>query len=142
MPVSILLAEDHLIFRQDVRLLLESHPDLQIVGEATNGREAIALAEGLCPDIIVLDLVLPGMNGLEVLNRLRRQAPKVRVVILSMYAEEAYVRNALDHGASGYVLKEDAFSHLVPALREAIVGRRYLSPLLQQQLERQDSPSP
>lgn len=137
MPISILLAEDHLLFRQDVRLLLESHPDLQIVGEASSGREAMALAQSLSPDIIVLDLVLPGLSGLEVLNRLRQQSPNVRIVVLSMHAEEVYVRNALQHGVSGYILKEDTFSHLVPALREAAAGRQYLSPMLRQWIERQ-----
>ncbi len=142
MPISILLAEDHLIFRQDVRLLLESYPDLQIIGEATNGRDAVALAESLRPDIIVLDLVLPGMSGLEVLDRLCQRGPSVRIVILSMHAEDVYVRNALDHGVNGYVLKEDAFVHLVPALRAAALGRRYLSPLLEQQLRQSEGGGP
>jgi DNA-binding NarL/FixJ family response regulator len=138
MSTSILLAEDHPLFRQDVRTLLEAHPDLQILGEASSGREAMVLAERLRPDIIVLDLVLPGFGGLEVLNRLRRLLPNTRIVILSMHAEEVYVRNALYHGISGYILKEDTFTHLVPALREAIAGRQYLSPLLRQQIDQQD----
>ncbi len=142
MPISVLLAEDHLLFRQDVRTLLEAHADLQIVGEATSGREAMTLAERLQPDVIVLDLVLPGLSGLEILNRLRGQQPKTHIVILSMHAEEVYVRNALYHGVSGYVLKEDAFSHLVPALREAVAGRQYLSPLLRRQLDQEDKLAP
>ncbi len=138
MSISVLLAEDHVLFRQDVRTLLQAHPDLQIVGEATNGREAMALAEQLNPDVMVLDLVLPGLSGLEVLNRLHRQQPGMRIVVLSMHAEEVYVRNALYHGVSGYVLKEDAFHHLVPALREAVAGRQYLSPLLQRQVDEEN----
>ena len=129
-PISILLAEDHLLFRQDIRRLLEAQSDVRIVGEVATGREAITSALRLCPNIVVLDLMMPGLGGIEVLNRLQQQCPEMRIVILSMHAEEVYVNTALLHGASGYVVKEDAFSHLVPAVRAVVAGRQYLSPQL------------
>ncbi len=130
MSVSILLADDHTILRQGLRALLSAEPDFNIVGEASDGLEAIKLAERLKPDVLVLDLMMPGLNGLEVTRQIRQRFPKTRVVILSMHAKEAYVLEALKNGANAYVLKDSQAMELVRAVREVITGRRYLSPPL------------
>ena len=127
---TILLADDHRIVRQGLRALLEAEPDFSLVGETGDGLEAIQLAERLQPDVIVLDLMMPGINGLEATRQISDNCPQTRVVILSMHADEAYVLEALRNGASGYVLKDSSADDLVRAVREVEAGRRYLSPPL------------
>src|SRR5690606_39211126 len=102
MPINILLVDDHLVVRQGLRKLLESEPDLVVVAETGDGLEVVALAERFQPDVVVLDLMLPGLGGLEVAHRLRLQAPATRVVVLSMYGDAAYVAQALEAGARAY----------------------------------------
>ncbi len=102
---TILLAEDHHVVRQAFKVLLEEDPDWLVVGEAANGLDAVALAEQLQPDILLVDLMMPGINGLEVTRQVSRLSPKTRVVVLSMHSDEAYVLEALRNGAVGYVLK-------------------------------------
>ena len=125
-----MLAEDHNVVRQALKMLLEAEPDFVIVGEASDGLEAIALVEQLRPDILVVDVMMPGVNGLEVTRQVSNRLPETRIVILSMHSDEAYVLEALRNGASGYVLKDSSASDLVQALREVSDGRRYLSPPL------------
>jgi len=127
---TILLADDHRIVRQGLRALLEAEADFSLVGETGDGLEAIKLAERLQPDVIVLDLMMPGINGLEATRQISDNCPQTRVVILSMHADEAYVLEALRNGASGYVLKDSSADDLVRAVREVEAGRRYLSPPL------------
>jgi DNA-binding NarL/FixJ family response regulator len=126
--VKIVLAEDHQVVRQGLRALLEAEPGFQVVGESGDGLETVALVEKLKPDVVVLDMVLPGLHGLEVARQVAKRTPATRVVVLSMYADEAYVLRALRQGAAAYVLKECDASELVRAVREAAAGRRYLSP--------------
>lgn len=134
--ISIVLAEDHQIVRQSLRALLETEPDLHVVGETGDGLEAIQLTEELRPEILVLDLMLPGVNGLEVTRQVRQRSTDTQVVILSMHANEAYVLDALHAGATAYVLKESASHEFIHAIREAAAGRRYLgSPLSEQAIE-------
>jgi DNA-binding NarL/FixJ family response regulator len=121
------LADDHHVVRQGLRSLLETEPDLQVVGEASDGLEAIQLVESLHPDILVLDLMMRGMNGLEVAREVSKRSSSTRIVILSMYDNEAYVLGALRAGAKAYVLKESSSAELVQAIREAVIGHRYLS---------------
>ena len=128
MPVSILLVDDHPIVRQGLTTLLNSEPDLEIVGEAEDGPAALRLLEELQPQVMILDLMLPGLSGLEVARRASRRAPNTRIVILSMHAHEAYVAEALAAGATAYVTKGAAGAELVQAVRAAAEGRRYLSP--------------
>jgi DNA-binding NarL/FixJ family response regulator len=128
MTVSILLADDHQVVRLGLRALLEAEPDFKIVGEASDGLEAKALVERLQPDILVLDLMMPGLNGMEVTRQARQLSPKTRVIILSMQANEAYVLEVLRNGASGYVLKQSNMAELVQAIRQVLEGRDYLSP--------------
>jgi len=127
---DILLADDHHLVRQGLKALLEGEPHFRLVGEAGDGIEAVRLAERLRPDVLITDVVMPGLNGLEVTRQVTRVVPKTRIVILSMYANDAYVFEALRNGASGYVLKESQASDLVKAIREVAAGRRYLSPPL------------
>jgi DNA-binding NarL/FixJ family response regulator len=127
---TIVLADDHNVVRQGLRALLETEPDFRIVGEVGDGPEAVHLVERLQPDVLVLDLMLPGLSGLEVTRLVRQGSPKTRVLILSMYADEAYVLRALKNGAAGYVLKDSSAADLVQGVREVASGRRYLSPPL------------
>ena len=124
------VADDHYIVRQGLRTLLEAQADFQVVGEAADGLEVIQVIERLQPDMLVLDLMMPGLNGLDVLRRVDAVSPETRVVIFSMHANERYVLEALKHGASGYVLKEASADELVRAVREIAAGRHYLSPPL------------
>jgi two-component system response regulator NreC len=127
---TIILAEDHHIVRQGLRALLEAEPDIQIVGEAANGLEAAQLAESRQPDVMIVDLMMPGLNGLEVTRQVAQRSPHTQVIILSAFENEAYVTEALGSGAAGYVLKRSSAADLVRAVREVVAGRRYLSPSL------------
>ncbi len=128
--ITILLAEDHQMVRQGFRALLAGEKDFTIVGETGDGLEALRLTEHLKPRVLVLDLMLPGLNGLEVTRQLSKRETQTKIVILSMHANEAYVLAALRNGAAGYVLKDSSASDLVRAVREVLGGRRYLSPPL------------
>jgi two-component system response regulator NreC len=133
---TIVLAEDHRIVRQGLRALLEAEADFSLVGEAGDGLEAVRLTEQLQPDVVVLDLMMPGINGLEATRQIRNCCPKTHVVILSMHADESYVLEALRNGASGYVLKDSSADDLARAVREVVAGRRYLSaPLSERAIE-------
>lgn len=127
---TIVLADDHQVVRQGLKALLEAEPDFKVVGEAGDGLQAIKRVELLSPRILVLDLMMPGLNGLDVTPQIKKCSPHTQVVILSMYSNEAYVLEALGNGASAYVLKDSSSDDLVHAVREAAAGRRYLSPPL------------
>jgi two-component system response regulator NreC len=127
---TLLLADDHAVVRLGLRHLLEGEPDLDVVGEAGTGLEVLAEVERLHPDVLVLDLMMPGLGGLEVLRQVRKRHPRMRVVILSMHATEAYVFEALRDGAAAYVLKGGDSSEVKDAVRAVIAGHRYLSPPL------------
>lgn len=128
--ISVLLADDHHVVRQGLRTLLESVPEFSVVGEAGDGLEVADLIKCLEPDVLLLDLMMPGLNGLEVARRVSKASPQTGIVILSMYGNEAYVLEALRNGAAGYVLKNSNTADLIHAVREVAVGRRYLSPPL------------
>jgi DNA-binding NarL/FixJ family response regulator len=130
--ITIVLADDHHVVRQGLRALLQAEPDFSIVGEAADGREALTLIEGLKPKVLIVDVMMPGLNGLEVTRQVHQLSAKTRVVVLSMYANEAYVMEALRNGASAYVLKESKAWDLLHAVREVAAGRHYLSPPLSQ----------
>ena len=127
---KIVLADDHQVVRLGLRTLLESAPGFQVVGEAGDGLEAIRLAEQLSPDVVILDLLMPRLNGIEAARQIHARFPHMRIVILSMFDSEAYVVEALSTGASAYVLKGSTTEELVAAVREALAGKRYLSPSL------------
>jgi DNA-binding NarL/FixJ family response regulator len=128
--MTIVLADDHHVMRQGLRLLLDAEPDLSVVGEAGDGLEALQLVEHFRPDVLVIDLMMPGLGGIEVTRQAGRRSQGTCVVILSMHANEAYVSEALRAGAMAYVLKESTSGELVRAVRQAIAGCRYLSPPL------------
>jgi DNA-binding NarL/FixJ family response regulator len=130
MSVTIVLADDHQVVRQGLRMVLEAQEHFQVVAEAGNGLDAIALVERFNPCVLIVDVMMPGLNGLEVTRQVRQRASRTRVIVLSMYSNEAYVLEALRHGASGYVLKDAPADDLVHAVHEVVAGRRYLSPPL------------
>jgi DNA-binding NarL/FixJ family response regulator len=126
--IRVLLADDHALVRQGFRLILSSQPDIEIVGEAGNGRETVELAEKLRPDVVVMDVAMPEMNGIEATRRLATLAPRTRVLALSMYKDSLYVREILRAGARGYLLKDAFDRDLVAAVRAVAAGEGYLSP--------------
>ncbi len=128
--ITVVLADDHQVVRNGLRALLEAEADLSVVGEAADGLETLALVERVKPTVLVADLAMPGLNGLDVTREARRRSPQTRTVILSMYANEAYVLEAINNGAYGYVVKDASAADFLRAVREAAAGRRYLSPPL------------
>ena len=127
---TIVLADDHPIVRQGLRGLLEADPDLVVVGEATDGDQAIDLVDRFAPKLLVVDLKMPGLDGLAVTREVRRRSPGTRVLVLSMHANQAYVTQALSAGAAGYVTKETDIANLVQAVHEVASGGHYLSPTI------------
>ncbi len=132
--ITIVLADDHHVVRQGLRALLETEADLRVVGEAGDGIATAQLVENLKPNILVLDLMMTGMNGLEVTRQVSKRSPKTTVVILSMHSNEGYVLEALRAGAKAYILKESSADELVRAIREVTAGRRYLGPPLSERV--------
>jgi DNA-binding NarL/FixJ family response regulator len=130
MSVKIILADDHRIVREGFRALLSAEKDFQIVAETGDGREAMRLVEQFKPDVLLLDLMMPSLGGLEVTRQLVDEGTSTRIIVLSMHSNEAYVSQALKCGAIGYVLKDATSTELIRAVREAVAGRRYLSPPL------------
>jgi DNA-binding NarL/FixJ family response regulator len=127
---TIVLADDHQVVRQGLKALLDAEKDFRVVGEAGDGLQAIRRVELTSPGVLVLDLMMPGLNGLDVIPQVKKCSPHTQIVVLSMYSNEAYVLEALSSGASAYVLKDSSSGELVHAVREAAAGRRYLSPPL------------
>jgi len=130
--ITILLADDHAVVRHGLRMLLEAESDFQIIGETGDGLEAVQMAENLQPNILVLDIMMNGINGIEVARQVSKCSPKTNIIILSMHGNGGYVVQALQAGAKAYVLKESTADELVRAIREVMAGRRYLSPPLSQ----------
>lgn len=128
--ITVLLVEDHQIVRQGLRSLLNTAPGFRLVGDTGDGLTALQMIEQRRPDVLVLDLMLPGLNGLEVARQSRKNWPQTRIVVLSMHANEAYVAEAFRVGVAAYVLKSASSTELVSAIRAALDGRRYLSPPL------------
>jgi DNA-binding NarL/FixJ family response regulator len=128
--ISVLVCDDHALVRAGLRRLLELEPDLAVVGEAADAEEAIARTARLRPDVLLLDVVLPGRSGIDVLPELLRASPGTQILVLSMQDDPAYVRQAFAAGANGYLLKEAADGELVQAIHEVACGRRYVHPLL------------
>ena len=126
--IRILLADDHALVRQGFRMILEAQPDMEIVGQAGNGREAVELAEKLRPDVVVMDVAMPELNGTEATRRLAASTPRTRVLALSMHKDSVYVREILRAGARGYLLKDSGDTDLVAAVRAVAKGEGYISP--------------
>ncbi len=127
MPVTVMLADDHAVVRDGLRALLEGGHDLQVIGVAGNGREAVAEAQRLRPDVVIMDIAMPELDGVEATRRIVERCPETRVLILSMYLSAEHIHRALQAGAQGYVLKESAGEEVVEAIRALRAGKRYLS---------------
>jgi DNA-binding NarL/FixJ family response regulator len=129
-PLRILLADDHTVVRQGLRKVLEARPDWEVVAEAGDGREAVRQAEELRPDVAILDVAMPTLNGIEATRQIARRAPNTRILVLSMYSDEAYVTQILRAGASGYLLKDSADVDLVQAVGAVADGKSFFSPAI------------
>ena len=134
MAVTVLLADDHPIVRQGLRHLLEAEPDIKILGEASDGLQAVQLSETFKPNVLIVDLMMHGLNSLEVVRQVKDRSPATFSIVLSMQSADVYVVEALNQGTAGYVLKETGPSELVNAVPQVISGKRYLSPRLSERL--------
>jgi two-component system, NarL family, response regulator NreC len=126
--IRVLLADDHQLMRSGVRLMLERENDLSVVGEASDGREAVALAGSLKPDVVVMDIGMPNLNGTEAAHQMIQERPELAVVMLSMHSDESYVLRALKAGARGYLLKDSAEADLIKAVHVVAGGKSFFSP--------------
>lgn len=127
-PIRVLLADDHAVLRAGLRLLLTGQNEFEVVAEASTGSEALSLAERLQPDLILLDLSMPNLGGMDILPTLRKMVPSIKILILTMHDDPQYLRQALKHGASGYVLKKAADAELISAIRAVLRGEMYVHP--------------
>jgi len=136
-PIRVILADDHTLVRAGIRALLEKLPEVKVVGEAGDGREVLNLVKAQRPDVVLMDIAMPGLNGLEAAERMSRDFPDVRVIMLSMHNNEEYVLRSIKAGASGYLLKKAATAELETALHRVVDGEIYLSQEISMQLHRQ-----
>lgn len=134
MSITVVLADDHAVVRDGLRLLLEAQQDIKVIGQAANGRQTLQLAKDLCPDIVILDIAMPELNGIEATYKICHDCPSTRVIILSMYSTAEHVLRSLQAGALGYVLKESAGIEVVNAVRAVNSGHHYLSQKLSDRL--------
>ncbi|HUQ90264.1 MAG TPA: response regulator transcription factor [Bryobacteraceae bacterium] len=132
--IRILLADDHNVIRKGLRLLLESQPGFFVVGEAADGRQAVSLAEAERPDVAVLDIAMPNLNGIEAAQRISGKSPQTAILILSMHSDESYVLRALKAGARGYLLKDSAEGDLIGAIKAVHEGKAFFSPEISKML--------
>src|SRR5882724_11094314 len=128
--ITVLLADDHTLVRQGFRALLEAEPDIAIVGEAGTGRQAVQLARKLRPDVVLMDIAMPLLNGLEATRQIIKEVPSSKVLVLSSYSDDEYVHLLTEAGAAGYLLKEAVVTDLVKAIREVSKGRAFFSPAI------------
>jgi DNA-binding NarL/FixJ family response regulator len=128
--LRVLLAEDHETIRDGLKLLVNSQPDMEIVGEAENGRVAVQLAQELLPDVVVMDVSMPELNGLQATKKLKQQSPQVKVLTLTRHTDTGYLQQLLEAGASGYVLKQSKSAELLRAIRAVVNGQTYLDPAI------------
>lgn len=141
-PITVLLAEDHMIVREGLRALLKLETDIKIVGEAENGRQAVALVSQLGPDVVVMDIAMPLLNGLEATRQILQTAPSTKVLMLSAHSDDAYVEQVMALGASGYLIKQTAAHVLPEAIREIQQGRTFFSPSISRRLKNHDRKTP
>ena len=134
MSITVLLADDHRVFLDGLRLLLETKSDIKVIGEALNGREAMQKAQELKPDLVIMDIAMPELNGIEAARQICNLSPSIRVIILTMHATVEHAMQAIKAGARGYVLKESTGTELMDAVRAVMAGRRYMSPQISDML--------
>ena len=128
MKIKVLLADDHQILREGLRVMLEKEYNMEVLGEAADGREALSLIREKTPDVIVMDITMPGLNGVEATRQIRNEFPQVKVVALSMHDDKRFVLNMLKAGASAYLLKDGGFKEVVKAVNAVMANKTYLSP--------------
>ncbi|MGA2118890.1 MAG: response regulator transcription factor [Bryobacteraceae bacterium] len=126
--LGVLLADDHTLIRAGLRMVVDAQPDLSVVAEADNGREAVAMAQALKPDVVVMDIGMPSLNGIEAARQIRASLPDTQIVMLSMHSDEGYVLRSLKAGAKAYLLKDSAEADLARAIRAAAAGKSFFSP--------------
>ena len=136
--IGVLLVDDHAVVRQGLCALLEAEGDIAVVGEAENGRQAVAQAKKTLPDVVVMDVAMPGMNGVEATRRIVRNIPSARVLVLTSYGDDDYVTQLLEAGAAGYLLKQTAAADLLTAIREVHHGNPFFSPSIARRLRQQE----
>ena len=134
--ITVLLAEDHTIVREGFRKMLEFEDDMEVVGEAQDGRQALALAKKLCPDVLLMDIAMPLLNGLEATRQVLKALPATKVLILSAHNDDAYVKNATESGAKGFLLKQTSAHDVCRAIREVEKGKTFFSPSVSRRLDR------
>src|SRR5256886_6394175 len=132
--ITVLLADDHAVVREGLRALLSATPDIEVVGEADSGRLAVQLAQKLQPDVVVMDVVMPQLNGIEATRQIVRDAPASKVLVLSSYSDDDKVAQLIEYGATGYLVKQAATNDLVKAIREARRGNAFFSPSISKRL--------
>jgi len=125
MAINVFIADDHTIVRDGLRFILEAEPDIEVVGDAADGRQAVRWLKKLCPDVVVMDIAMPKLNGIEATRQIRESCPSTQVIILSVYSTTEHIVRSLEAGAKGYLLKESAGQDVVKAVREVHAGRRY-----------------
>ena len=136
-PITVLLADDHTIVREGLRRLLEAEHDIEVIGEASSGRQAVAMVGKLHPEVIVMDIAMPMLNGVEATRQICQANPKARVLILSAHSDDAYVERVIAMGAAGYLLKQTSSHILADAVREVVKGNIYFCPTIAKRLHRQ-----
>ena len=139
--ITVLLAEDHMIVREGLRSILEAEGDIEVVGQAQDGRQAVELAKALLPAVIVMDIAMPRLNGLEATRQILKIAPATRILILSAHSDDAYVEQVMSLGAAGYLIKQTSLLILAKAIREASKGNTFFSPSIAKQLRDKDKRS-
>lgn len=132
--IKVLIVEDHTIVRQGLARLLSDQPGLEVVGQAVNGREAVEMAEKLNPDIIIMDIAMPKMNGIEASKKIRKLLPRTKILILSMYSHEHYIHELLEVGVSGYLLKDSSGRDIIKAIDDALNNKTFLSPAISKRM--------
>jgi DNA-binding NarL/FixJ family response regulator len=135
--IKVILADDHTVVRQGLRVLLQAEEDIEIVGEAENGRQAVLMVKKFLPDVVVMDIAMPVLNGLEATRQITRTVPATKVLILSSYSDDEYVQQLTEAGAAGYLVKQTAANDLLKAIREAHRGNAYFSPSIAKRLRDQ-----
>jgi DNA-binding NarL/FixJ family response regulator len=135
--ITVLLADDHMVVRQGIKALIQAENDIEVVGEAETGRQAVELVEKLKPEVVVMDIAMPFLNGLEATRQILKKGANVKILVLSSYSDDDYVRELMEAGASGYLIKQTAANELLKAIREAHRGNAYFSPIIAKRLRDQ-----